>query len=142
MARPKGSRNKTLKTKVEEFNYEDSDSLYQEVMSKGAIAPVFHESTIQAERFESEAVASPIITPPVMNPIQSVVSTTSTIFLVEGKVRLDQMGADPIVAEQRRIVLANNIDEALAKFSNYFTSMSGSTQRYTIVQAGASEAIQ
>jgi hypothetical protein len=142
MARPKGSRNKTAETKVEEFNYEDSDSLYQEVMSKGAIAPVFQESTIQAERFESEAVAAPTMTRPAVSPAQGDASTTSTIFLVEGRVRLDQMGADPIVAEQRRIVLANNIDEALAKFSNYFTSMSGSTQRYTIVQAGASEAIQ
>ena len=77
-----------------------------------------------------------------VSPSQPIPLGNPNIFLVEGKVRLDQSAAAPIVAEQRRLVIANNVDEALFKFSNYFTNMSGPTQRYTIVQAGASETIQ
>jgi hypothetical protein len=66
---------------------------------------------------------------------------TSSTYLVEGKVRLDQDGNSPVFADQRRIVNAANVDEALSKFVNYFTSMSNPTQRYTVVQAAASETI-
>ena len=139
MARPKSVKNKTAEApKPAEFNYEDSDSLYQQVMSNGAVAPIIEDPAnvlddVTARR-EVPAVNVSLTQPiPLGNP---------SIFLVEGKVRLDQSAAAPIVAEQRRLVVANNVDEALAKFSNYFTSMSGPSQRYTIVQAAASETIQ
>jgi len=139
MARPKGSKNKTVaEPKPVEFNYEDSDVLYQQVMSNGAVAhAIEHPANVLDDvtaRSEFPAPAAVVVQPINLG--------SAGIFLVEGKVRLDQIAAAPIVAEQRRLVLAGNVDEALAKFSNYFTSMSGPTQRYTIVQAGASETIQ
>ena len=42
MARPKGVKNKTAETPTE-FNYEDSDALYQAVMSRGAEVQVRDE---------------------------------------------------------------------------------------------------
>ena len=137
MARPKGSKNKTTEAQepTAEFNYEDSDALYQQVMSRGAVAPAFEDPATVVEditaRYDVATVLAPIAAP---------VATSST-FLVEGKVRLDQDGNSPVFADQRRIVNAANVDEALSKFINYFTSMSNANQRYTVVQAGASETI-
>lgn len=137
MARPKGSKNKTVEPlqPAAEFNYEDSDALYQQVMSRGAVAPAFEDPANVVEditaRYDVGAVLAPVV-PPI---------AASTIFLVEGKVRLDQDGNSPVLADQRRIVIAANVDEALSKFVNYFANMSNPTQRYTVVQAGASETI-
>jgi hypothetical protein len=138
MARPKGSKNKTVEARqpAAEFNYEDSDALYQQVMSRGAVAPAFEDPANVVEditaRYDVGAVLAPAV-PPV---------AASSIFLVEGKVRLDQDGNSPVLADQRRIVIAANVDEALSKFVNYFANMSNAAQRYTVVQAGASETIQ
>ena len=134
MARPKGSKNKTVEARqpAAEFNYEDSDILYQQVMSKGAVAPKFGESTNAPDNFTEQFDKVIVSTAPV---------AVSSTFLVEGKVRLDQDGNSPVFADQRRIVNATNVDEALSKFVNYFTSMSNANQRYTVVQAGASETI-
>lgn len=147
MARPKGSKNKAADVPTE-FNYEDSDALYQQVMSSGAVAPVRDEIDLAVGGFD---------TPPAVNvPLTSIQSpltinlTSATpivdpvshqIFLVEGKVRLDQDGAAPVFSDQRRIVNATNVDEALAKFMRYFAGMSNPVQRYTVVQAAASETI-
>jgi hypothetical protein len=84
-------------------------------------------------RYDSIIAPSPIVA---SGPV-----ATSSTYLVEGKVRLDQGGDPPVIADQRRIVNAANVDEALSKFVNYFTSMSNANQRYTVVQAGASETI-
>jgi hypothetical protein len=132
MARPKGSKNTTTEAQqpTSEFNYEDSDALYQQVMSKGAVAPALENPANVVDditaRYDIAAVA----------PV-----ATSSTFLVEGKVRLDQDGNSPVFADQRRIVNAANVDEALSKFVNYFANMSSATQRYTVVQAAASETI-
>ena len=136
MARPKGVKNKTAETPVE-FNYEDSDALYQNVMSSGAVAPIRDEIDL-ALSTEAQPVQMnvPVMTAPIVAK-----TAPSLIYLVEGKVRLDQDGSTPIVADQRRIVNAANVDEALSKFVNYFTSMSNPVQRYTVVQAAASETI-
>ena len=140
MSRPKGSKNKTAETQdpAAEFNYEDSDALYQQVMSSGAVAPKFEEpANVLADVI---ARTEPNVSTPQVS-IPSVAVATSSTFLVEGKVRLDQGGDPPVIADQRRIVNAANVDEALSKFVNYFTSMSNANQRYTVVQAGASETI-
>lgn len=136
MARPKGTRNKTADTPTE-FNYEDSDALYQNVMSSGAVTPIRDEIDLALSTETQPAqVNVPVMTAPnIARPAPSL------IYLVEGKVRLDQDGSTPIVADQRRIVNAANVDEALSKFVNYFTSMSNPVQRYTVVQAAASETI-
>jgi len=136
MARPKGTRNKTADTPTE-FNYDDSDALYQNVMSGGAVAPIKDEIDL-ALSTETQPVQ---VNVPVMTSPNVARPAPSLIYLVEGKVRLDQDGSTPIVADQRRIVNATNVDEALSKFVNYFTSMSNPVQRYTVVQAAASETI-
>lgn len=138
MARPKGVKNKPAETAAE-FNYEDSDAIYQAVMSKGAIQD---EVDLVMSNFDE-----PIVINKAVSPVGAGVANTlaaaqpSLIYLVEGKVRLDQDGSTPIVADQRRIVNATSADEALAKFVNYFSGMSNPIQRYTVVQAGASETI-
>ena len=135
MARPKGSKNKAeaAQEPATEFNYDDSDSLYQQVMSNGAVAPAFTDPADAVQEVAAQVAVAPAT---VVAPVAA-----SSTFLVEGKVRLEQEGGAPVVADQRRIVNAANVDEALAKFVNYFTSMSNATQRYTVVQAGASETI-
>jgi len=129
MARPKGSKNKTADAVNDtEFNYDDSDFLYQQVMTNGDTDPDYeHEMPMEFTRNAVEPTPSSVV--------------TSTTFFVEGKVRLDQDGNAPVFADQRRIVNAANVDEALSKFVNYFTNMSNQIQRYTVVQAAASETI-
>ena len=136
MARPKGSKNRTAENpNPAEFNYEDSDALYKHVMSRGAVVPTFEDPANVAEdittHYDVGAVLAPVVAP----------VAASSIFFVEGKVRLDQDDNLPIFADQRRIVNAANVDEALSKFVNYFANMSNANQRYTVVQAGASETI-
>ena len=140
MARPKGSKNKPAETQdpAAEFNYEDSDALYQQVMSSGAVAPAFEDPANVLDDVIARTEPN-VPTPQVAIPAGAV--ATSSTYLVEGKVRLDQGGDPPVIADQRRIVNAANVDEALSKFVNYFASMSNPAQRYTVVQAGASETI-
>lgn len=134
MARPKGAKNKTAETPTE-FNYEDSDALYQNVMSTGAVAPVRDEVDLAMGGYTAPVqVNVPVPTAPTRGQ-------ASLLYLVEGKIRLDQDGSPPIVADQRRIVNATSIDDALSKFVSYFAAMSNPVQRYTVVQAAAAEAI-
>jgi hypothetical protein len=138
MARPKGSKNKTADAVNDtEFNYDDSDFLYQQVMTNGATDPDYEHEMPMEFTGNLDILAADI---PAAEPIPPAV-VTSTTFFVEGKVRLDQDGNAPVFADQRRIVNAANVDEALSKFVNYFTNMSNQIQRYTVVQAAASETI-
>jgi hypothetical protein len=139
MARPKGSKNKTegAYEPTAEFNYDDSDVLYQQVMSQGAVAPAFEDP---ANAVSEITARHEVVAAPTAAAAPTPVATSSTFF-VEGKVRLDQDGNSPVFADQRRIVNAASADEALSKFVSYFTGMSNASQRYTVVQAGASETI-
>jgi hypothetical protein len=125
MARPKGSKTKVT-PEPKEYVYDDADPMYQQVMAGELIVPGIDTYV-------------PIITSPIPTHIPTPIP--STLFLVEGKVRLDQEGNAPVVVDQRRIVNAANVDEALQKFVNYFVGLSSSTQQYSIVQAAASETI-
>jgi hypothetical protein len=130
MARPKGSKTKVT-PEPKEYVYDDADPMYQQVMAGELIVPgvdnMIDESVVESY--------GPIFAGYTPAPIPS------TLFLVEGKVRLDQEGNAPVVVDQRRIVNAANVDEALQKFVNYFVGLSSSTQQYSIVQAAASETI-
>jgi hypothetical protein len=130
MARPKGSKTKVT-PEPKEYVYDDADPMYQQVMAEELIVPGV-DNMIDESVVESYA---PIFAGYTLAPIPS------TLFLVEGKVRLDQEGNAPVVVDQRRIVNAANVDEALQKFVNYFVGLSSSTQQYSIVQAAASETI-
>lgn len=133
MARPRKKIQDQVAAEVVEFNYDDSDALYSQVMTTGAssaTAPAWHVP-VSAVTVQ-EVHTSPAPSAPIMQP--------STIFLVEGKVRLDQ-ATGPVFSDQRRIVSATDIDAAIQKFMNYFSNMSNPTQRYTVVTASASETI-
>ena len=139
MARPKGSKNKPAPAAPTEFNYEDSDALYQHVMSGSSVAatPIRDEADLAVAQYDEPTTLN-VEAPPGTLPTYG---QKLEFFLVEGKVRLDQDGTTPIVADQRRIVLARNIDEALNKFVRYYSAMSNPVQRYTVVQASGSETI-
>jgi hypothetical protein len=130
MARPKGSKTKVT-PEPKEYVYDDADPMYQQVMAGELIVPGV-DNMIDESVTEMPAPIFAGYTP---------ATIPSTLFLVEGKVRLDQEGNAPVVVDQRRIVNAANVDEALQKFVNYFVGLSSSTQQYSIVQAAASETI-
>lgn len=140
----KATEQDTAAAEPQEFNYDESEDLYRQVMtgqSHSTSGPEVGDDTVAglAEAPTPEAVpySAPEVAA-VQAPAQVPIQTTS--FLVEGKVRLDQ-GGNSTFADQRRIVVAASVDEALEKFVNYFAKMSGPDARYTVVQAGAAEAI-
>jgi len=66
------------------------------------------------------------------------------MFLVEGNVQMRPAPGSnrtPITADQRRIVMASNIDEAIQKYVNHFASLNTALETYIVVHAAASEAI-
>jgi hypothetical protein len=135
MARPKKIRDVPQPPAVAEdevLNSEQEELYYHQIMT-GEISPppnpVEEETMIMPEAETSIA------------PVAVVLPTT--LFLVEGKVRL-QSTLDPAsgqVADQRRIVNATDVDEALQKFIKYYEGMSNEAQTYSVLQAGASETI-
>lgn len=65
------------------------------------------------------------------------------LFLVEGRVRMEPKSAErsSVQTEQKRIVWADNVDEAIAKFGNYFVSLNTNAETYIVIGTMASEAI-
>lgn len=164
MPRPKGSKNRTVeqeapKQPVQEFDYDTmGDTAYAQVMSGSIpqVAPAWTQPTddetaalVSNEPIEpiSAVTLQPMLQPMATDGIQlqNTLPTNyllkESLYLVEGKVRLDQMGSPPIHADQRRIVSATSDDEALQKFMRYFANMSNEMQTYTVVSAAAAEAI-
>ena len=75
-------------------------------------------------------------------PVGTRISTN--MFLVEGTVQMRPTpgsNRNPITADQRRIVMASNIDEAIQKYVNHFTGLNTALETYVVVNAAASEAI-
>ena len=130
MARPRKNAAPKVEEKLPEFQYDNSDELYQQLMTNGTIL----EPRIQ-EYKEQE------INHPIPEVTYASVPIQNLIFFVEGKIRLDQEGASAIFSDQRRIVNASNVDDAINKFVKYFVNMSNPSQRYTIVEVVASETI-
>ena len=135
MARPKKIRDVPQPPAVAEdevLNSAREELYYRQVMT-GEIPP-------PPNPLEEEAPVVSDPEPPVV-PTRLVFATT--LFLVEGKVRL-QSTLDPAssqIADQRRIVNAADADEALQKFIKYYEDMSNEAQTYSVLQAGASETI-
>lgn len=90
---------------------------------------------------------NPVETVPDVMTVEAQVSVPSVVvparlFLVEGKVKLEStLDNSSQVADQRRIVNAADVDDALQKFIKYYENMSNEAQRYSVLQAGASETI-
>lgn len=146
MPRPKGSKNKQ-KEQLVEFDYEKmDDSAYSSLMSMP------HKNAEEIEKFDAGMVlakdAAIVNTPvPTMTTLFGGSMTANAkeqdLFLIEGRVRLDQIGAEePIFSDQKRLVWASDFNEAVGKFSNYFRGLSNQNQRYSVVAAGGTEAIR
>jgi hypothetical protein len=143
MARPRGSSNKAKVEKPVEFDYEAEVNNTYTIATNSNILQVSNPDinrinpVINRTEFEyDESVSAPVS---VQNP-QSY--STSNLFLISGRVRMERAGSAPIEADQQRIVYANNFVEAVAKYTAYFTSLSSPGERYTVIGAGGSEAIR
>ena len=68
-------------------------------------------------------------------------SDFNQLFLIEGRVRRDAIGEEPIFSEQKRLVWAQTFEDAVRKYNVYFAGLSNFNERYSVVMAGGSEAI-
>ena len=66
------------------------------------------------------------------------------IYLVEGTVQMrpNQPGGGMVQSDQRRIVWAQTSNEALQKFSAYFSNLNNVNETYVVVGAAVSEEIR
>lgn len=142
MPRPKGSKNKPKNEQPVEFDYEKfgDDSAYASLMTTPhQNQPMQEEPWTMTTTVDSASPRQEIDYTSI--PKQS--AGEQNIFLIEGRVRLDQLGAEePIVSDQKRIVIARDFDDAVSKFVTYFRGLSNNNQRYNVVSVGGSEAIK
>lgn len=144
MPRPKGAKNKaTLEREAaKEFDYERDDAMfdnsYQTVPREPAAAPAW---TLEAN--QSVPVTSPPVMPAMINTPVAGLSYPTTLYLVEGEVQMTprEMGRGSVVAKQFRLVSAMTEEQAVHKFSSYFTGLSDSDASYTVMRAAAMETI-
>jgi len=66
----------------------------------------------------------------------------STLYFVEGMVQaITDNGTSKQHAQQSRIVWANNAQDAMQKYTNYFASLNNPTTFYSVINMACSEAI-
>jgi hypothetical protein len=140
MPRPHGSKNKpkdTTSYEPIEFDYEtfgNNDDTYNQIMNTEqsfttSTNPSVREMPVATETFYN-------------NPELIMSDKAQLLYLIEGRVRMDQMGSsEPVFSDQKRLVWAYSFEEAVGKFTNYFAGISTTSQRYTVVGAGGSESI-
>jgi hypothetical protein len=143
MARPKGSKNKTVE-QPKEFDYERDDAMidgaYQATMITSAEArPDPSWTLIEQPNYTTSPQAFDMMKntpPPAFWP-------SDTLFLVEGDVQLSSRipGNGSMVAKQTRLVNATSDTQAIQKFSAYFSSLSDAESVYTVLRAAAMETI-
>lgn len=65
------------------------------------------------------------------------------LFLINGLVRLEPLVANRAAAqaEQHRLVWAHDLEQAMQKYTKYFTDLGTKTERYVVLNMAASEAI-
>jgi hypothetical protein len=72
--------------------------------------------------------------------MQSEQNTKQTLYFVEGLVELNS-GSGRVQSEQKRIVWASNVPEAMEKFTAHFFSLNTEIAIYTVFNMAVSEAI-
>lgn len=139
MPRPKGSKNKPKTNELVEFNYEDESSqTYTPEMMPAPSQQM--TNNVEFDYAEDEGVHMPTtMSAQLARPTSD---NSANLYLITGKVRMDRAGQDPIIADQQRIVYAHNFNEAVAKYTAYFSSLNNQNERYTVVGASVSEAIR
>lgn len=148
MARPKGSKNKTVEVEApREFDYERDDTAYDGTYQ---INPAVATTTATAQPWSMAGLGTSITSaearPYTPEPIVSAIPAyhgTQTLFLVEGDVQLSsrEAGRGSMVAKQTRIVRAGSDAEAVQKYSIYFRGLSDTASEYTVIRAAAMEVI-
>lgn len=132
MGRPKNSKNKPKTPEPVEFNYED------ETAPAAWAAATNMPATQEFNYTEEMQTAAPVMS--VQSQVMAPAATGT--YLISGKVSLTRPNAEMIVSDQTRIVYASSFNEAAAKYSNYFTSMSNQVETYTVMSISGSEAIR
>jgi hypothetical protein len=139
MQKPIKSKPKT--TTIEEpieFDYEiaGSDEIYNQIMNteQSFTTPINPSVREMPQPQATETFYN--------NPELIMSDKAQLLYLIEGRVRMDQMGSsEPVFSDQKRLVWAYTFEEAVGKFTSYFAGISTVSQRYTVVGAGGSESI-
>jgi hypothetical protein len=142
MQKPTKSKSKTTAAEeLVELDYETfgSDDTYNQMMNTQ------QSFTTTANPSVREMPAVVTVTSPETfynNPELIMADKAQLLYLIEGRVRMDQMGSsEPVFSDQKRLVWAYTFEEAVGKFTSYFAGISTTSQRYTVVGAGGSESI-
>jgi hypothetical protein len=146
MGRPPGSKNKPRYMEMEQSNMNQPNQVprefnYEEELANQGLLPNWREvSATDPQPAPQPAPVSPMVT----RQSPSAAYGQLNLYLIEGTVQMRplQPGRQPIQAEQRRIVWANNIDEAIQKYSSYFSSLNTALEVYVVLNAAGSEAIR
>jgi hypothetical protein len=140
MPRPKGSKNKSVSQEPVVFDYENEEpsQINQEVTAASDAA---YKAQAEYDFADEEGLPSDLIEfsderalPPKIN--------NQSLYFIEGNIRLEQVGSEPVSSDQTRIVWGNSLNEALNKYATYFHGMSNANQRYTVVEARGTEALR
>lgn len=120
----------------QEFNYEEEVEQTQTHINVETASPVPQPVRVEFDYSEETEIGAGL------NQSGPITSESTTMFLINGNVRLDRNGQASVTAQQTRLVYANDFNQAVAKFSTYFASMSNAHERYTVIGAAGSEAIR
>jgi hypothetical protein len=134
-------KNKSKTTTIEEpieFDYEiaGSDEIYNQIMNteQSFTTPINPSVREMPQPQATETFYN--------NPELIMSDKAQLLYLIEGRVRMDQIGSsESVFSDQKRLVWAYAFEEAIGKFTNYFAGISTTSQRYTVVSAGGSESI-
>jgi hypothetical protein len=64
-----------------------------------------------------------------------------SLYLVEGLVKLETKNNESAQSEQKRIIWASNVQEAMEKYTAHFSDLNNQNSVYTVVNMFVSEAI-
>ena len=130
------------------FDYEtqgQDDDFYTAIMSNNEPPKPAHKKPGPKPGFKPKPKNTPApgTEPMVMSGGLPMVkeSDFNQLFLIEGRVRRDAIGEEPIFSEQKRLVWAQTFEDAVRKYNVYFAGLSNFNERYSVVMAGGSEAI-
>jgi hypothetical protein len=146
MARPKGSKNKTTVERDEvaqpavEFNYENDDAKFDSNFQLAQQGYRADPASYVNQQILQENVT---VTEPEHHRMVGARRTASRLFLVEGEVQLSSRapGKGAMIAKQMRLVSANDDNEAIQKYVNYFNGLSDQQSVYMVISAAAMETI-
>ena len=133
----RGRTNGIFKKKEDKMEQKPYD--YEQELAEQGLAP----SWVEAGKETAAPAPTPIQTS-MLTGQQQLAKQQLKLYLVEGAVQMrpNQAGRQPIQADQRRIVWATSGNEAVQKFSTYFSSLNSAAETYVVIGAAVSEEIR